>query len=102
MLSDLPDDASDLADAHKIAANLAEDLRAAMVNDKMFGGAGKALDPGVLLTPSAGRRARISVISMVGLSSEEQRQSFVNQLQMALSRGSNAILPVTVRCAGCW
>jgi hypothetical protein len=84
MLSDLPDDASDLADAHKIAANLAEDLRAAMVNDKMFGGAGTALDPGVLLTPSPGRRARVSVISMIGLSSDEQRQSFVNQLQMAL------------------
>jgi hypothetical protein len=84
MLSDLPDDASDLADAHKIAANLAQDLRAAMVNDKMFGGAGTPLDPGVLLTPSAGRRARVSVISMIGLSSEEQRQSFVNQLQMAL------------------
>ncbi len=84
MLSDLPDDASDLADARKIAANLAEDLRAAMVNDKMFGGAGTPLDPGVLLTPSSGRRARVSVISMIGLSSEEQRQSFVNQLQMAL------------------
>lgn len=84
MLSDLPADASDLADAHKIAANLAEDLRAAMVNDKMFGGTGTALDPGVLLTPSPGRRARVSVISMIGLSSEEQRQSFVNQLQMAL------------------
>jgi hypothetical protein len=84
MLSDLPDDASDLADAHKIAANLAEDLRAAMVNDKMFGGTGTPLDPGVLLTPSPGRRARVSVISMVGLSSDEQRQSFVNQLQMAL------------------
>ena len=84
MLSDLPDDVSDLADAHKIAANLAEDLRAAMVNDTMFGGEGTPLDPGVLLTPSAGRRARVSVISMIGLSSEEQRQSFVNQLQMAL------------------
>jgi hypothetical protein len=84
MLTDLPDDASDLADAHKIAANLAEDLRAAMVNDKMFGGTGAPLDPGVLLTPSPGRRARVSVISLVGLSSDEQRQSFVNQLQMAL------------------
>jgi hypothetical protein len=84
MLSDLPDDISGLADAHKIAANIAEDLRAAMVNDPMFGGAGTPLDPGVLLTPSAGRRARVSVISMIGLSSEEQRQSFVNQLQMAL------------------
>src|SRR6201999_2723012 len=48
------------------------------------GGAGTPLDPGVLLTPSPGRRARVSVISMIGLSSEEQRQSFVNQLQMAL------------------
>jgi hypothetical protein len=84
MLSDLPDDISDLADARKIAANIAQDLRAAMVNDPLFGGKGTALDPGVLLTPSQGYRARVSVISMIGLSSDEQRQSFVNQLQMAL------------------
>jgi hypothetical protein len=84
MLSDLPDDISDLADARKIAANIAEDLRAAMVNDPLFGGRGTALDPGVLLTPSDGYRARVSVISMIGLPAEEQRQSFVNQLQMAL------------------
>ena len=38
----------------------------------------------MLLTPSEGYRARVSVISMIGLSSDEQRQSFVNQLQMAL------------------
>jgi DNA helicase HerA-like ATPase len=38
----------------------------------------------VLLTPPPGKRARVSVISFVGLSSNEQRQSFVNQLQMAL------------------
>jgi DNA helicase HerA-like ATPase len=38
----------------------------------------------VLLPPPPGRRARISVISFVGLSSDEQRQAFVNQLQMAL------------------
>ena len=54
MLGDLPDDISDLADAHKIAANIAQDLRAAMVNDPLFGGKGTALDPGVLLTPSEG------------------------------------------------
>ena len=84
MLSDLPDDISDLADAPKIAANIAQDLRAAMVNDPLFGGKGTALDPGVLLTPSDGYRARVSVISMIGLSADEQRQSFVNQLQMAL------------------
>jgi hypothetical protein len=84
MLSDLPDDISDLADARKIAGNIAQDLRAAMVNDPLFGGKGAALDPGVLLTPSDGYKARVSVISMIGLSSDEQRQSFVNQLQMAL------------------
>ena len=84
MLRDLPDDISDLADAHKIAANIAEDLRAATVNDPLFGGKGTPMDPGVLLTPSEGYRARISVISMIGLSEDPQRQSFVNQLQMAL------------------
>jgi hypothetical protein len=50
----------------------------------MFGGSGVPLDPGVLLTPAPGRRARISVISLIGLPTNEQRQSFVNQLQMAL------------------
>jgi DNA helicase HerA-like ATPase len=55
-----------------------------MVNDPLFGGVGESVDPGLLLTPAEGRRARISVISFIGLPNEEQRQSFVNQLQMAL------------------
>lgn len=84
MLSDLPDNISGLADARKIAGNIAQDLQAAMVNDPLFGGQGTALDPGELLNPSPGHRARVSVISMIGLQSDEQRQSFVNQLQMAL------------------
>ncbi|MGY4653744.1 helicase HerA domain-containing protein [Mycobacterium sp. URHB0021] len=84
MLGDLPEDISDLAGADRIAADIAQDLRAAMVNDPLFGGRGTALDPGVLLTPAEGYKARVSVISMIGLSSDEQRQSFVNQLQMAL------------------
>jgi hypothetical protein len=37
-----------------------------------------------LLTPAPGKRARISVISLIGLPADEARQSFVNQLQMAL------------------
>ncbi|MBB2989736.1 hypothetical protein FHR72_001199 [Mycolicibacterium iranicum] len=84
LLADLPEDASDMADAHGIAGDLSQNLRAAMVNDPLFGGAGTPVDPGVLLTPSDGYRARVSVISMIGLPSDEQRQSFVNQLQMAL------------------
>lgn len=84
LLADLPDDVSELAGARELAAELAQNLRAAVVNDPLFGGDGTAADPGVLLTPSAGHRARVSVISMIGLTSEQQREGFVNQLQMAL------------------
>ncbi|AQZ63731.1 unnamed protein product [[Actinomadura] parvosata subsp. kistnae] len=83
LLSDLPDGVSRLAGAPEIAADLAQTLTASMDNDPMFGGSGTPVDPGVLLVPSPGRRARISVISMIGLG-DEARQSFVNQLQMAL------------------
>ncbi|WP_158168657.1 helicase HerA domain-containing protein [Mycolicibacterium smegmatis] len=84
LLGDLPDDVSALGNARALAAELGQNLRAATVNDPLFGGAGTAADPGVLLTPSAGYRARVSVISMVGLTNEQQREGFVNQLQMAL------------------
>ncbi|MBE1877170.1 ATP-binding protein [Myceligenerans pegani] len=84
MLGDLPDGVTKLANARQMAADMAQTLRAAMINDPMFGESGEPVDPGMLLNPPEGRRARISVISLVGLPTEEQRQSFVNQLQMAL------------------
>ncbi|MFI8527982.1 ATP-binding protein [Promicromonospora sukumoe] len=84
LLGDLPDGVTRLAKAQEMAADMAQTLRAAMINDPLFGGVGEPVDPGVLLTPAAGKRARISVISLIGLPTEEQRQSFVNQLQMAL------------------
>jgi hypothetical protein len=84
LLSDLPEGVSTLNDGKRIAAELAEVLKAAMVNDPLFAGGGEPVDPGVLLTPAAGRRARVSVISFVGLPAEGQRQNFVNQLQMEL------------------
>lgn len=84
LLADLPDGTIDLDGADKIGLGLAQTLTAAMVNDPLFGGEGTPMDPGLLLTPPPGKRARISVISMVGLSSDDSRQSFVNQLQMAL------------------
>jgi hypothetical protein len=83
-LADLPDGIVDLADADKIGLGLAQALTATMVNDPLFGGTGTPVDPGLLLTPEPGKRARISVISLIGLPSDEVRQSFVNQLQMAL------------------
>ncbi|MFG1713206.1 ATP-binding protein [Micromonospora sp. NPDC049203] len=83
-LADLPDGLIDLDDADRIGLSLAQTLTAAMVNDPLFGGEGTPMDPGVLLTPAPGRRARVSVVSLVGLPSDDVRQSFVNQLQMAL------------------
>lgn len=84
VLSALPDGVSNLDNAQRIAADLGQTLTATMVNDPMFGGGGVPVDPGMLLTPRAGVRARVSVISFVGLPQEDQRQSFVNQLQLAL------------------
>ncbi|MEV7968421.1 ATP-binding protein [Sphaerisporangium sp. NPDC088356] len=84
VLAALPDGVSELLYAEKLAADIAQNLTAAMVNDPLFGGAGVPMDPGILLTPPEGKRARVSVISLVGLPSDDQRQSFVNQLQMAL------------------
>jgi hypothetical protein len=84
VLADLPDGVSTLNDSRHIAADLAEALKAAMVNDHLLAGGGEPVDPGELLTPAAGMRSRVSVVSFVGLPSEEQRQNFVNQLQMEL------------------
>lgn len=84
MLAELPEGISALSKAEKLAAEMADTLAAAMVNDPLFGGDAETIDPGILLTPPSGKTARISVISFVGLPSDDQRQSFVNQLQMAL------------------
>ena len=83
-LSALPAGTSKLASGTKLAADIAQTLLAETVNDPMLGGAGEAVDPSVLLRAARGKRARISVISLVGLPNDEQRQHFVNQLQMAL------------------
>jgi hypothetical protein len=83
-LADLPDGVSSLDGAGKIAAELAQTLTASMDNDPLFGGDGTPADPAVLLTPSPGKRARISVVSLIGLPGPEARQGFVNQLQMDL------------------
>ncbi|WP_207840302.1 ATP-binding protein [Williamsia soli] len=83
-LADFTDDMSILTGAARLAQPMAEHLRAAMINNPMLGGEGAAVDPAVLLTPTVGKRARISVISLIGLPDEGQRQGFVNQLELAL------------------
>lgn len=82
VLAELPEGVSQLSTGSAMAADLAETLRAAMVNDPLLGGAGESMDPAALLTPSPGKRARISVVNFIGLPTEEQRQGFVSQLQL--------------------
>jgi hypothetical protein len=84
LLSALPEHVTEIAKGPLLAAELADRMRAVRATDPLFGGAGEPADPGTLLTPPPGRRARISVISSVGMASLEQWQGFVNQLQMAL------------------
>ncbi len=84
VLRALPEGTSQLSNAEKLASDMADTLYAATINDPLFGGSGTAVDPATLLTPPQGKRARISVISLVGLPADEQRQNFVSQLQMAL------------------
>ncbi|MBE3008076.1 DUF87 domain-containing protein [Microbispora sp. NEAU-D428] len=84
MLDDLPDGVSSLEGAARLATEMAQHLRAETISDPLFAGTGTPVDPGVLLTPPEGKRARVSVISLTGMASDAQRQGFVNQLQMAL------------------
>ncbi|WP_045878343.1 DUF87 domain-containing protein [Pseudofrankia sp. DC12] len=84
LLRELPDGVTDLDPDDRAGKEMAQTLRAATINDPLFGGGGTAVDPGELLTPAASRRARISVINLSGLPDDAQRQSFVSQLQIAL------------------
>jgi hypothetical protein len=84
LLSALPEHVTQIAKGPLLAAELADRLRAVRATDPLFAGSGEPADPGELLTPPPGKRARISVISSVGMASLDQWQGFVNQLQMAL------------------
>lgn len=65
------------------SVQMADTLEAAMETDPLFGESGAPADPGVLLTPSPGKSARVSVISFIGLSREGSAR-FVRLLQAAL------------------
>ena len=67
----------------RLALEMADTLEAAQETDPLFGESGTSADPGLLLTPSPGKAARISVISFVGLSGDAPAR-FVSRLQAAL------------------
>ncbi|WP_143696571.1 hypothetical protein [Williamsia muralis] len=75
---------SGLTDTEKPACILAENLKAAMIIYTMLGGGGTPVDPSVLLTPTAGKTARISVVSLIRLPAEGSQRGFVYELELAL------------------
>ncbi len=82
MLAEPP---SDLVNGRttNLAVQMADTLKAAFDMDPLAGTSGEDADPGVLLTPSPGRSARISVISFIGLSGDGPSH-FVRRLQASL------------------
>ncbi len=84
LLDDLPEEATTFDDGRTLARAMATALRAAQVTDPLFAAGAASTDPRELLTPSPGKRARISIVNFIGLQQVEQRQTFVSQLQLAL------------------
>jgi uncharacterized protein DUF87 len=82
-LSELPEEVSQIDGAPKLAAGMANLLRAAIATNPLLQSRGVPLDPEVLFGTDPGT-TRISVINFSGLASDEAKQSFVNQLQMSL------------------
>jgi hypothetical protein len=83
LLSELPDDISQIGNAPRLATAIADQLRAAIATNPLLQSHGPNLDPQSLFHGAPGR-TRVSVINFSGLASDEARQSFVNQLQMSL------------------
>lgn len=84
LLSELPEGLSEIGHAEKLARDMADQLRAAIATNPLLQSNGPKLDPARLFHGKDPGRARISVINLAGLATDEARQAFVNQLQMAL------------------
>jgi hypothetical protein len=83
LLSELPEEVSKIGNASKLASEIADQLLAVIATNPLLQSSGVSLDPQRLFCGHNGN-ARVSVINLAGLGSDEARQSFVNQLQMTL------------------
>jgi hypothetical protein len=83
LLSDLPEEASKIGNASKLAQEIANQLLAAIATNPLLQSQGQSLDPNTLFKGPTGK-TRVSVINLGGLASDEARDSFVNRLQMSL------------------
>jgi hypothetical protein len=84
VLADLPEEASlKISTARKVATALSDSLRAAVQTNPLLHQEGEPLDPGILFGLGSAR-ARVSVLSLVGLPGLDAPLQFVNQLAMTL------------------
>jgi len=84
LLADLPIEAGgDITGSARLAASMADGLRAALQTNPLLQGGENTIDPALLFGLGADH-TRISVISLIGLPTPAAQQSFVNQLAMTL------------------
>ena len=84
LLAELPDGVSDIGKADKLAAKMADELKAAVATNPLLKDAGPVLDPKLLFQSTNPEKTRISVINLSGLASDDAKEDFVNRLQMTL------------------
>ena len=104
VLADLPDGVSDLTErARRSPRDLAQNLRAAMVNDPMFGGTAQPVDPGRAADP-VGRLPRPGVGDQHDRAAVRRRSGRASSTscRWRCSPGSSATRPGTGRWAVCW
>lgn len=85
LLREPPEDVTEpFEKGDKLARELSELLHAEIQNDPLIGGTGTPLDPSVLFRASDASKTRVSVLSLVGLPSYDQKRRFVDQLASTL------------------
>lgn len=85
LLREPPEEVTDpFEKGDKLARELSELLHAEIQNDPLIGGTGTPLDPSVLFRASDASKTRVSVLSLVGLPSYDQKRRFVDQLASTL------------------
>jgi len=84
LLADLPEGVSEIGNADKLAAKLADELRAAVATNPLLKATGPVLNPKLLFFGRDSSKTRVSVINLSGLASDQAKEDFVNRLQMTL------------------
>jgi hypothetical protein len=84
LLADLPEGVSEIGNADKLAAKMADELKAAVATNPLLKATGPVLDPKLLFFGRNSSKTRVSVINLSGLASNEAKEDFVNRLQMTL------------------